>query len=95
MNTNRIENYTNQIEGGNSVRFDAAGREGRIHLEGTGPIKVEVSVDGVTYTEVQHDVEFQNGVAIAPVSFYLGDKVRISATTLTKVTMNYNDLKTN
>lgn len=95
MNTNRIENYTNQIEGGNSVRFDAAGREGRLHLEGTGPIKVEVSVDGVTYTEVQHDVEFQNGVAIAPVSFYLGDKVRISATTLTKVTMNYNDLKTN
>lgn len=95
MNTNKIENYTERIEGGNTVRFDALGKGGRIHLEGTGPIVMEVSVDGVTYEEVEHDVEFSEGVAIKPCSFYIGDKVRISATTLTMVEVNYNDLKTN
>ena len=95
MNTNQLEDYTKRIEGGSSVRFDALGKEGRIHLEGTGSIKVEVGVDGVTYQEVEHSIEFDNGVAITPISFYLGDKVRISATTLTKVLMNYNDIKTN
>ena len=94
MNTNKISDYSKQIEG-NSVRFEAGGNSGRIHIEGTGPIVMEVSVDGVTYKEVEHDVEFENGVAIAPFQFYIGDKVRLSATTLTKVTINYNDLKTN
>ena len=95
MSTNKLENYTERIEGGNTVRFDALGKEGRIHLEGSGPINVEVGVDGVNYKEVEHGIEFDNGVAIAPISFYIGDKVRISATTLTKVSINYNDLKTN
>lgn len=95
MNTNKIEHYTKKIEGGNTVRFEALGSEGRIHLEGSGPIKMEVGIDGVTYDEVEHEIEFVNGVAIKPVSFYIGDKVRISATTLTKVDLNYNDLKTN
>lgn len=95
MNTNRINDYSKQIEGGNSVRFEALGNKGRIHLEGSGPIVMEVSVDGVSYKTVDHSVEFDNGVAIAPVDFYLGDKVRLSATTLTKVIVNYNDLKTN
>ena len=95
MNTNKLENYTERIEGGKTVRFDALGNKGRIHLEGSGPIKVEVGVDGVSYKEVEHSIEFVNGVAIAPISFYLGDKVQISATTLTKVLLNYNDLKTN
>ena len=94
MNTNKISDYSKQIEG-NSVRFEAGGNSGRIHIEGTGPIVMEVSVDGVTYKEVEHDIEFENGVAIAPFQFYIGDKVRLSATTLTKVTINYNDLKTN
>ena len=94
MNINKTEDYTKKIEGGNSVRFEASGKEGRIHLEGTGPIVVEVSVDGVTYTPVDHNIEFSNGVAIAPIAFYIGDKVRISATTLTKVIVNYNDPKT-
>lgn len=95
MNTNRISDYTKQIEGGNSVRFEAGGNSGRIHIEGSGPIVMEVSVDGVTYKEVDHGIEFENGVAIAPFQFYIGDKVRLSATTLTKVTINYNELKTN
>ena len=95
MNTNKTENYSKQIEGGNSVRFEALGNTGRLHLEGTGPIVMEVSVDGVTYNEVEHDIEFKNGVAIAPADFYIGDQVRISATTLTKVIINYNDIKTN
>ena len=95
MNTNKISDYSKQIEGGNSVRFEAGGNSGRIHIEGSGPIVMEVSVDGVTYKEVDHDIEFENGVAIAPFQFYIGDKVRLSATTLTKVTINYNDLKTN
>ena len=95
MNTNKKEDYSMKIEGGNSVRFEALGGEGRIHLEGSGPIKVEVSVAGVNYKEVEHDIEFSEGVAITPISFYIGDLVRISATTLTKVQINYNDLKTN
>ena len=94
MNTNRIFDYTNQIEGGNSARFEAGGNSGRIHLEGSGPIVVEVGVDGETYKEVGHDVEFEDGVAIAPCRFYIGDKVRLSATTLTRVTINCNDIKT-
>lgn len=94
MNTNKISDYSKQIEG-NSVRFEAGGNSGRIHIEGTGPIVMEVSVDGVTYKEVENDVEFENGVVIAPFGFYIGDKVRLSATTLTKVIVNYNDLKTN
>ena len=94
MNINKTEDYTKKIEGGNSVRFEASGKEGRIHLEGTGPIVVEVSVDAVTYKPVDHNIEFSNGVAIAPIAFYIGDKVRISATTLTKVIVNYNDPKT-
>ena len=48
MNTNKISDYSKQIEG-NSVRFEAGGNSGRIHIEGTGPIVMEVSVDGVTY----------------------------------------------
>ena len=87
MNINKTEDYTKKIVGGNSVRFEALGKEGRIHLEGTGPIVVEVSVDGVNYVTVDHEIEFSDGV------FYLGDRVRLSATTLTKVIVNYNDTK--
>ncbi len=93
MNINKTEDYTKKIVGGNSVRFEALGKEGRIHLEGTGPIVVEVSVDGVNYVTVEHEIEFSDGVAIAPFAFYLGDRVRLSATTLTKVIVNYNDPK--
>ena len=93
MNTNRVVNYTDQIEGGNSVRFEAIGRDGRIHIEGTGDIVMEVSTDGVSYKAVEHNVSFSNGVAEAPVQFYIGDQVRLSATTLTKVEINYNNLK--
>ena len=93
MNTNRVEHYTDKIEGGNTVRFEAIGRDGRIHIEGTGDIVMEVSVDGVNYTAVEHNVTFSEGVAEAPVQFYIGDLVRLSATTLTKVDLNYNNVK--
>ena len=93
MNINETKNLTPKIEGGNSVRFEALGKEGRIHLEGTGPIVVEVSVDGVNYVTVEHEIEFSDGLAIAPFAFYLGDRVRLSATTLTKGIVNYNDPK--
>lgn len=93
MNTNKIEDYSSRISD-NSVRFDAIGKNGRIHLEGSGPILMEVSVDGEYYETVEHDVQFVNGVAEAPVAFYIGDKVRLSATTLTAVKINYNDVKT-
>ena len=94
MNTNRVEHYTDKIEGGNTVRFEAIGRDGRIHIEGSGDIVMEVSVDGVNYTTVEHSVTFSEGVAEAPVQFYIGDHVRLSATTLTKVDLNYNNVKT-
>ncbi len=93
MNANKIKNYTKEIEGGNTVRFEAAGNSGRIHIEGSGQIVMEVSVDGVNYKTVEHDVKFYNGVAEAPFSFYIGDKVRLSASTITAVSVNYNNLK--
>lgn len=93
MNINKTEDYSKRIEDGNTVRFEASGKEGRIHLEGSGPIVMEVSVDGVNYDTVEHEVGFNDGVAIAPFDFYIGDKVRLSATTLTKVIVNYNDIK--
>lgn len=94
MNTNKTQDYSGQIKD-NAVRFEALGKEGRIHIEGSGPIVMEVSVDGVNYATVDHNIAFSSGVAVAPFQFYIGDKVRISATTLTKVIVNYNDLKTN
>ena len=94
MNTNKTQDYSGLIVN-NAVKFEALGKEGRIHIEGSGPIVMEVSVDGVNYATVDHDITFSSGVAVAPFQFYIGDKVRISATTLTKVTINYNDLKTN
>lgn len=94
MNINKTKDYTSEITGGNTCRFEALGQEGRIHLEGTGSIVVEVSVDGVNYKTVEHEITFTNGKAIAPCAFYIGDFVRVSATTLTKVIVNYNDVKT-
>lgn len=93
MNINKTKDYTSKIEG-NACRFEALGKEGRIHLEGSGPIVVQVSIDGVDYKTVEHEVEFSNGIAIAPISLFIGDFVQISASTLTKVVLNYNKLKT-
>ena len=91
MNKNNyMKNYTGQIEDGDTLRFEAVGSDGRMHIEGTGDITMEVSVDGVNYATVEHDVEFESGVAIAPFHFVIGDHVRLSATTLTKVIVNYN-----
>lgn len=78
------------IEGGNSVRFEARSEQGRIHLEGTGPIVVEVSVDGTYYEAIEHTKEFVNGKCESPWKFYIGDHVRISATTLTDCLINFN-----
>lgn len=89
--TNLTKNL--HIEGGNTVRFEALSEEGRIQLEGSGPIVVEVSVDGFNYKEVQHDSEFEDGICIAPCKFYIGDRVRISATSLTKAMINFNNVK--
>ena len=94
MNINKTQDYTKGIMGGNTCRFEALGQEGRIHLEGSGDIVMEVGVDGVHYQTVEHNISFSDGVAIAPVAFYIGDYVRVSATTLTKVIVNYNDIKT-
>ena len=93
MNKNLHQDYTDQITGGNSVRFEALGGEGRIHIEGVGDITLEVSVDGVNFTTVEHDVTFDNGIAIAPFQFYIGDQVRLYAATLTKVILNYNKIR--
>lgn len=94
MNTNKIVNYSDRIVD-NVLQFEAEGLEGRIHIEGTGPILLEVSVDRENYVTVEHEIEFENGIAIAPISLFIGDQVRLSATTLTKVVLNYNKIKTN
>ena len=88
MATNYPQTYP--IVGGNTVIFSALGELGRIHLEGTGSITMDVSVDGVAWKGVSHSVAFENGKAIVPCQFVIGDKVRISATTLTKCIVNYS-----
>jgi hypothetical protein len=93
MNDNFVKNYTSEIEGGNTIRFEALSSTGRIMLEGTGTIVVEVSVDATNYTTVTHEVSFTEGKAIAPFRVFIGDHVRISATTLTSVIINYNTTK--
>jgi hypothetical protein len=93
MNTNKLVNYSDRIEEENSLRFEAIGRDGRIHIEGSGEIVMKVSVDGVTYNTVDHDVAFVEGVAEAPFQFFIGDKVLLTADTLTKVELNYNNVK--
>ena len=92
MNRNQHQDYSDQIAD-NSVRFEALGSEGRIHIEGSGDITMEVSVDGVNFVTTEHSVSFDNGIAIAPFRFYIGDQVRLSATTLTKVHLNYNKIR--
>ncbi len=88
MATNFPQTYS--IVGGNTVTFNALSELGRIHLEGTGSITLEVSVDGVTFKGVSHSVAFENGKAIVPVQFIIGDVVKITATTLTKCVVNWN-----
>lgn len=83
------------VEGGNTVRFECLSEKGRIQLEGNGPITVEVGVDGIHYKTVEHDVEFEDGICIAPLKFYIGDRVRISATSITKATINFNNVNYN
>lgn len=90
MSTNFKKEY--EVEGGTTVRFNALSQQGRMHLEGSGPIVVEVSVDGETYIAVEHSAAFANGVAIVPFQFIIGDYVRISATSLTKAVVNYNNV---
>ena len=90
MSTNLTRQY--EVEGGNTVRFNALSQQGRIQLEGSGDISVEVSVDGETYVSVEHSVTFESGVAVVPVQFIIGDYVRISATSLTKCVVNWNNV---
>ena len=89
--TNITQNLA--IESGNTVRFESLSERGRIHLEGSGPITGEVGVDGFRYAEVAHTCEFEEGVCIEPFKFYIGDKVRIRATSITKAAVNFNDVK--
>lgn len=92
MSTNLVKEY--QIEDGNTVRCNALSDHGRVSLAGEGPIVLEVAVGSDPYHEMEHDVEFnENGLAQAPISVCIGDKIRISATTLTKVTINWNKVE--
>lgn len=86
---NIVTDYTDLIDG-NTITFESLGEEGRIHLEGSGDITMEVSVDGVNFVTYEHDAAFDNGVAVIPVTLFVGDWVRITADTLTCVIVNYN-----
>lgn len=83
------------IEGGDTVRFSALSENARIDLQGTGDIVMEVSVDGVNYAEVTHSEVFVDGRCIAPIKMYIGDFIRISATTLTQAIINFNCVNEN
>ena len=93
MNTNKQVDYSDKIVD-NTLRIEAEGLDGRIQIEGTGPILLEVGLDRENYVTVDHDIEFENGMAIVPFNFYIGDQIRLSATTLTKVVINWNHVKT-
>lgn len=89
MSTNVTKTLT--VEN-NKVVFNALSDKGRIQLEGSGPIVAEVSVDGINYTELEHDAAFENGYAVVPIYMVIGDFIRISATTLTSAIINYNNV---
>lgn len=86
---NIVTDYTDLIDG-NTVTFESLGEEGRIHLEGSGEITIEIGVDGENFVTYEHDAAFENGVAVIPVTLFVGDWVRITADTLTCVIVNYN-----
>lgn len=81
--------YTDLIANG-ILTFESLGEEGRIHLEGSGEITIEIGVDGENFVTYEHDAAFENGVAVIPVTLFVGDWVRITADTLTCVIVNYN-----
>ena len=86
-----INDLTADIQGGNQITFDMMSNSGRIHLEGTGTIVAKVSVDGENWKTIEHDESFSSGVCIAPLSnFNISDRVQISASTLTKVIVNFS-----
>ncbi|MDO5341333.1 MAG: hypothetical protein Q4F69_02615 [Bacteroidia bacterium] len=89
MSTNLIKEYL--IEDGDTVRLTALSEHGRVSLEGEGTIKLEVAVGDDPYHEIEHDVEFgEDGLAQAPINACIGDRIRISAETLTKATVNWS-----
>lgn len=90
VNASVLRDYTYLVRGGSTVSFEALSETGRIHLEGSGPITVEVSVDGEIYTTVNLGATFDDGVDIVPFNLNAGDKVRLQATALTRVLVNYN-----
>ena len=87
---NTLENYTHMIEGGNTIRIMAPAESGRVHLEGTGTIRAFVSTNGKDYKEITHPEAFSSGVCEAPIDAYVGDYIKFTATTLTKVEVNWN-----
>lgn len=89
--SNKVEKLN--IENGNTIRFEARSANARIHLEGSGNIVAEVSVDGKHYAQIPHEVAFNDGVCIFPFACYIGDKIRISATSITAAMINYNNVK--
>lgn len=99
-NTNQIINYndmsTNLFKeypvADNTASFPALSEKGRVQIQGTGDITLEISVDGETYQPIEHDVQFdENWVAIAPINACIGDKIRISTSdTLEAVKVNWS-----
>lgn len=85
---NEFDDYTTKIEDGNSIKLTMRSTSAMIHLEGSGDIVFETGVDGETYTVVEHKVVFDNGVAIAPIKCHVGDFVKITCGSLTKVLLN-------
>ena len=89
-NESIARDYTHLIRGGNTVCFEALGETGRMQLEGSGDITMEVSVDGINFTALEHGFAFDNGVAIMPFKLTIGDLVRISSNTLDSIIVNFN-----
>lgn len=77
------------ILNGNTVRLEAPGSVGRVHMEGSGEIHAFVAENAVNYKEVSHFVTFEDGVAEFPVQAFIGDQLKFTADTITAFEINW------
>ena len=74
---------------GNTVRLEAPGTSGRVHMEGSGEIHAYVAENAVDYKKVSHFVTFEDGVAEFPIQAFIGDHIQFTADTITAFEINW------
>lgn len=85
---NAMQNAVHIING-NTVMIEVPAEKGRVHLEGSGDIHAYVSTDASTYQEVQHAEAFVNGKCEFPIAAFVGDHIKLTATSITLCNINW------